>query len=165
MINNETLLLKNALIYEEGHPRRTQHIIKVHSLAKLIGELENIERKTREILCAAAILHDLAIKTCKEKFNDACQENQRKEAPELVRSMLIEASYSEDYFERIIYLVKMHHIYNSIDGIDYQILIEADILVNIFEDEHIKEQLPELRKYFKTQTGIKLLNAFETKIG
>ena len=29
----ETKLLLDALLYEEGHPRRTQHILKVYALA------------------------------------------------------------------------------------------------------------------------------------
>ena len=38
MINNETHLLYSVLCYEEGHCRRTQHILKVYALAKLFGE-------------------------------------------------------------------------------------------------------------------------------
>lgn len=42
------------------------------------------------------------------------------------------------------YLVGHHHTYKDIDGLDYQILVEADFLVNYFEDgldkEHIKEK-------------------------
>ena len=37
MINNETHLLYSVLCYEEGHCRRTQHILKVYALAKLFG--------------------------------------------------------------------------------------------------------------------------------
>ena len=42
MINNETHLLYSVLCYEEGHCRRTQHILKVYALAKLFGEQEKI---------------------------------------------------------------------------------------------------------------------------
>ena len=37
------------------------------------------------------------------------------------------------------YLIAHHHTYNNIDGIDYQILVEADFLVNIMEDGLSKE--------------------------
>lgn len=42
MINNEAYLLYNVLCYEDGHSRRTQHILKVYALAKLLGEREKI---------------------------------------------------------------------------------------------------------------------------
>ena len=62
MINNEANLLYSVLLYEEGHVRRTQHILKVYSLSKLLGERENIPEEEQTILQAAAILHDIAIK-------------------------------------------------------------------------------------------------------
>ena len=37
---NEAKLLYDALLYENGHLRRTQHILKVYGLAKMLGELE-----------------------------------------------------------------------------------------------------------------------------
>lgn len=54
------------------------------------------------------------------------------------------------------YLVGHHHTYKDIDGLDYQILVEADFLVNYFENgldkEHIKKSA---EKIFKTETGKK----------
>ena len=55
MINNETHLLYSVLCYEEGHCRRTQHILKVYALAKLFGEQEKISVEDQQILQAAAI--------------------------------------------------------------------------------------------------------------
>lgn len=77
---NEAKLLYDALLYENGHLRRTQHILKVYGLAKMLGELENLPTHEQENLRAAAILHDIAIKFCKEKYDDGCPANQRKEA-------------------------------------------------------------------------------------
>ena len=66
MINNEPNLLRRVLCYEQGHVRRTQHILKVFALAKLFGEQEKLSVEEQQILQAAAILHDIAIKYCKE---------------------------------------------------------------------------------------------------
>lgn len=68
MINNETQLLYRVLCYEDGHYRHTQHILKVYALAKLFGEQEKISMEEQQILQAAAILHDIAIKYCKEHY-------------------------------------------------------------------------------------------------
>ena len=44
-------------------------------------------------------------------------------------------------------------------GLDYRILLEADFLVNAFEDRLEKEEISHFRnKIFKTKTGIYLLN-------
>ena len=40
--------------------------------------------------------------------------------------------------QRICFLIAHHHTYQSVDDIDYQILIEADFLVNMFEEKMSK---------------------------
>ena len=61
---------------------------------------------------------------------------------------------SEQKVERIIWLVTHHHTYTNIDGIDYQILIEADFLVNFLEDNVPKENIRKVYEtIFKTETG------------
>ena len=73
MNHAETEPLCRALCWEEGHSRRTQHILKVYALAKLLGEREGLSETERETLQAAAILHDIAIRFCKERYDgDAC---------------------------------------------------------------------------------------------
>ena len=45
------------------------------------------------------------------------------------------------------------------DNLDYQILIEADFLVNIFEDNMGKPEIQSIReKIFKTRAGTKILD-------
>lgn len=73
MQGNESTLLFRALCYEQGHERRTQHILKVYALAKLLGEAEGLDDEQRQLLQAAAILHDIPIRFCKEHYSgDAC---------------------------------------------------------------------------------------------
>ena len=59
--------------------------------------------------------------------------------------------------ERICYLVGHHHTYDQVDGMDYQILLEADFLVNIYEDGLSREAANRaLERVFKTEAGKKL---------
>ena len=47
---------------------------------------------------------------------------------------------------------------SKIDNIDYQILVEADFLVNIYEDEIKYDSIVSIKdKYFKTKAGINFL--------
>jgi len=51
-----------------------------------------------------------------------------------------------------------HHTYSKIEGDDFQILVEADFLVNIFEDKMSKKFIESVfNKYFKTKTGRKII--------
>ena len=54
-------------------------------------------------------------------------------------------------------LQKIDH--KDVDGLDYQILLEADFLVNGDESNLTKEAIEKMKKnVFKTKTGIELLN-------
>lgn len=158
MINNESRLLYKALCFEEGHERRTQHILKVYALAKMFGEMENLSSEEQVILRAAAILHDIAIKFCKEKYNGECtQDLQKIEAPKLVKKFLEDANYDTDYFERIINLVVKHHDYDDSKNDMLQLLMEADLIVNCYESKPDEQKLSTYETVFKTDAGKKLL--------
>lgn len=157
---NEAKLLYDALLYEDGHLRRTQHILKVYSLAKLLGELENLPPHEQENLRAAAILHDIAIKFCKEKYGDGCPANQRKEAPALAREFLTACGYAEEDFPRIIEMIVLHHCYDRIDGKDLQLLIEADLIAGCTEENDPSAHAKAVRRLFKTASGLALLDTF-----
>lgn len=158
MINNETHLLYSALCFEEGHCRRTQHILKVYALAKLLGEQEKLSPKEQQILQAAAILHDIAIKYCKQHCSgDASQENQKKEAPHLVYDFLREANYEPIHIPKITELVLHHHDYAGERDRLLQILMEADLIINCYEGEFSPEKAASVRNIFQTDAGKKLL--------
>ena len=42
--------------------------MKVYAFAKLIGESENLDKNTQNILETAAILHDIACPVCRKKI-------------------------------------------------------------------------------------------------
>ena len=45
-----------------------QHFTKVHSYAKLIAESEGLDPHTVEVLEAAALVHDIGIPLCNQKY-------------------------------------------------------------------------------------------------
>ena len=73
-------------------------------------------------------------KLCLEKYGDGNGKLQEKEGPALAEQMLSELGFEKDVIERVSFLVGHHHTYTGIDGLDYQILVEADFLVNLYED-------------------------------
>ena len=130
----EPLILK-MISYDHGCPGRIQHFLKVYSFAKTIAVSEHLDEKTLFITEAAAIVHDIGIRLCLEKYGDGNGKLQEKEGPALAEQMLSELGFEKDVIERVSFLVGHHHTYTGIDGLDYQILVEADFLVNLFESE------------------------------
>lgn len=158
MKKQETELLYRALCYEEGHPRRTQHILKVYALARMLGEREELPAEEREVLQAAAILHDIAIKYCKETYDgDASQEKQKKEAPGLVKRFLQEAGYPSSLLAPVLELVIRHHDYEEPKTRLLQLLMEADLIVNCYESRPDSSKIPQIRDIFQTPSGKELL--------
>ena len=140
-----------------GDVKRIQHFCKVHSYAKLIAQMENIDADTLFILETAALTHDIGIHYCEEKYGSCNGKLQEKEGPAIAKRLLADLDFEEQVSERVQYLIAHHHTYDDIDGIDYQILVEADFLVNLYEDELSKEEIEQAyMKIFRTDSGKKL---------
>jgi predicted metal-dependent HD superfamily phosphohydrolase len=134
--------------------KRIQHFCKVHSYAKLIGESEGLDERTQFILEAAALTHDIGIHISEEKYGDCSGKYQEKEGPALARKLLSELGFDKSVSERVQYLIGHHHTYTDIDGLDYQILVEADFLVNFYEDCVSHEAVEHAyNNIFQTETG------------
>ena len=66
--------------------------------------------------------------------------------------------------DRVAYLVGHHHTYTNIDGMDYQILVEADFLVNLYEDGVSGEAIERAgEKIFRTKSGTDILETMFQK--
>ncbi|OQB03568.1 MAG: hypothetical protein BWY20_01462 [Spirochaetes bacterium ADurb.Bin215] len=107
----------------------------------------------------AAILHDIGIRNAEEKYHSSAGNYQEREGPPVAEKLMEDLTMEKSVKDRILYLIGNHHTYTNINGIDYQILIEADFLVNIFEDRLHKESIDSIKKnIFRTTAGITLLD-------
>ena len=151
MINKLHLEMINLY---SGDSKRIQHFCKVYSYAKLIGEMEKVDQDTLFILETAALTHDIGIHLCEEKYGDCNGKLQEKEGPAIAKRMLFELGFGDDVSDRVQYLIAHHHTYTDIDGIDYQILVEADFLVNMYEDNLSKDAIEAAyNTIFRTESG------------
>ena len=118
--------------YYSGDPKRIQHFVKVHAF--------------------------VGIKNAEIKYQSSMGKYQEKEGPSEAKKLLEALNIDAQIIDRVCYLVGHHHTYKAIDGIDYQILVEADFLVNIYEDSLPQSSaISVLHKIFKTKSGINLL--------
>lgn len=147
-------LCKKMIEFYRDDPARIQHFLKVHSFAQLIGQEEGLAEKTMYILEAAAYVHDIGIRPSIEKYGKKNGSLQEKEGPAEAEKMMRELGFEPDVIERVSYLVGHHHTYSNIDGMDYQILVEADFLVNYYENQMKEETIRKsVSKIFRTETG------------
>lgn len=159
MKEKTSTIIDEMISYYSKDPRRVNHFLKVFSFAKSIGELEKLDEETQYILEVAAIMHDIGIKVSEEKYNSSAGNYQEIEGPPVARELLSKFKFDEKFIDRVCFLIGHHHTYSKIEGIDYQILVEADFLVNIYEDEIKIPQIECIKdKYFKTKAGTEFLN-------
>lgn len=152
-------LVEAAIAYNTNDPKRSAHLLKVHGFARTIGLLETLDSQIQFTLEAAAIVHDIGIRICEQKYNGRCSGDlQQREGPAVAKQLLDDLNFPKEITMRVCYLVAHHHTYTNIDGIDYQILVEADFLVNIYEEEMKQEAIEHVKeKIFKTEAGKRLL--------
>ncbi|HOO27784.1 MAG TPA: HD domain-containing protein [Lachnospiraceae bacterium] len=147
------------ITYFEGDIKRIDHFLKVYAFAKTIGELEEIDGQTQTILEIAALTHDIGIKNSEKKYNSSAGHYQELEGPGEAWTLLWELQVDENIIERVCWLIAHHHTYEGIDDIDYQILVEADFLVNAAEEHMKKNALESVKtKIFRTEAGKKLFD-------
>lgn len=143
--------------YDKGDPMRIQHFLKVHRFAQLIARQERVDGHTQFITEMAAVVHDIGIHPAEAKYGKSNGNYQEELGPAPAREMLNALGIAESDIERVCYLVGHHHTYKNIDGIDYQILVEADFLVNMYEDNYSDLRIDgALSHIFKTETGKRL---------
>lgn len=157
-------LVRAMVEYDRGDVPRIQHFMKVHDFAVTIAQLEGVDEDVLFILETAAILHDIGIHPSEAKYGNCNGKHQEElgpaEADRLLRQL---GGYTDRQIERVCFLIGHHHTYKNVEGIDWQILLEADFLVNAFEDHLVLEAIKTFEsKVFKTESGKHLL---ETMFG
>lgn len=156
---NEKLIIE-MVKFDCGDPKRIQHFTKVYEYAHTIGVLEKLDAETLKILEIASIMHDIGIRPSEEKYGHCDGKLQEQEGPAYAHEMMKSfPEISPEEAERVCFLIGHHHTYTGVDGLDWQILLEADFLVNAYEDGLSKESIKTFReKVFRTKTGISLLD-------
>ena len=157
-------VMSKMILYFGNDTKRINHALKVYGFAKNIAILEDINEQELRIVEISALLHDIGIKESERKYNSSAGNYQELEGPPIAKELLEEFYLNNEVLERICKLIRNHHSYTKLSGMDFQILIEADFLVNIFEDNLSLEQIEIIKnKYFKTETGTKYLTEIYEK--
>jgi uncharacterized protein len=159
MVGNTVISVTQKMIeYFQDDVLRINHALKVFNFAQIIAENLSLDNKTPEIIFYAAILHDIGIKKAEQKYNSSAGRYQEMEGPKIAGQILADLLIPVETINRVCFIIGNHHSYDKIDGTDFQVLVEADFLVNIFEDNMSIKTIKNINKrIFKTESGKKLL--------
>lgn len=155
----ETILADMAA-YNAPDVRRISHAMKVYAWASILGREEGLPADQQYILQVAAALHDIGIHAAEKKHGSSAGKYQEQEGPAIARALLEKREVPAAVTDRVCTLIGRHHTYTGIDGMDCQLLIEADFFVNIEEDHLPKESVEKIRTtIFRSTTGLRFLDA------
>ena len=153
-------IMEKMIAFSDGNIHDIDHLIRVWTYSKTIGELEGLDAQTQIVLEAAAITHDIACPLCREKYGNTNGKHQEQEGEVMVKDFLAGTGMSEEQVKRVAFLVGHHHTFIGIDGIDYQILVEADYIANATENGYSRQNVANfMQKVMKTESGKRILKS------
>ena len=153
-------IMEKMIAFSEGNIHDIDHLIRVWTYARTIGELEGLDRETQYILEVAAITHDIACPLCREKYGNTNGKYQEAEGVPMVEAFLNGTGMSAAQIERVKFLVGHHHTFSNIEGADYQILVEADYIANASENGYDAKNIENfLNRIVKTNAGRQLIES------
>ncbi len=108
------------------------------------------------VVKAAAILHDIGIHEAEKKHNSAAGKYQEIEGPPIARQIMADLDLDDKTIDHVCKIITNHHSAKDIDTIEFQILWDADWLIN-FPDEFAggdkDATAKRIDRIFKTKTG------------
>jgi len=136
--------------------KRVHHAIKVARFAEQILKMEG---GNPLVVMGAAYLHDIGIHEASRKYGSYSGHYQEMEGPAIAREILERLNVKKQVIDEVCDILGHHHSPREKETLHFQILYEADGLVNI-EEEGIsknREKVEQLiRKVFRTATGKRL---------
>ena len=137
-----------------------EHLVKVWAYARTIGQREGLDEAALYALEAAAIVHDIACPALRERTGSCNGKLQEQEGAPMAAAFLEELGLEPQIVERVRFLVAHHHTFTGVDGLDWQILLEADYLVNANESGYSDEAIRNFaHNICKTAAGRELFAA------
>ena len=133
--------------------KRIKHALEVLDFAEKIQANEGGDAL---VVRAAAILHDIGIQEAERKYNSSAGKYQEIEGPPIADRILKKYEITDDAIEHICKIIANHHSAKDIDSLEFEIIWDADNIVNLREEIHNlnRDKIQKIiEKRFKTKTG------------
>ncbi len=144
--------------YFGSDERRIQHALDVAEHAEKIAKAQ--DDGDMMIIMACAYLHDIGIKNAEMKYNSSSAKYQHIEGPPVARQILNELKAPPELIDEVCDIIGHHHSPREEETINFKVLYDADLIVNMAElyrdKPHGKEHLQKiLVSSFMTEAGAK----------
>ena len=144
---------------------RIAHTLEVLGNAEQILAGEGVDSDfVTTVAILGALFHDIGIPESERKYRSAEPKYQHQEGPPITRSILAKLSTRPDVLERVCFIVGNHHSRERIDGMDFQIVYEADYIVNTAAGATTQGRPLDLealqrtdREHLRTSTALRLI--------
>lgn len=134
------------------------HINHTYRVLDYAQEIADAEHADLNIVVPSAILHDIGIPACKNKYNSIEGQLQEIEGPPITKNILENLQLDKELIQEVCGIVGCHHSPGEIETVNFKVMWDADWLVNLPDvyDVKDKKKLAEIiNKTFMTQTGLK----------
>jgi HD superfamily phosphodiesterase len=121
-------LVKLLVDFFEDDYRRIEHALEVLKEAEAL--LQGCPDCDRDVLVAAALLHDVGIKPSEEELGFNTGETQEKYGPPVVEELLGKIAFPAVAAHKVMEIVGNHHSPSRYDYPELRLLKEADRMVN-----------------------------------
>ena len=126
------ILLKKMENYFGRDRKRIKHAYQVLEYAEKI--LEKEPKADREVVVAAAILHDIGIHAAEKKHGSTAGIFQQIEGPPIAENILQNIGFPEEKIQEVMGIIAHHHTPGKIQTKDFEIVYDADCLVNLIDE-------------------------------
>ncbi len=135
--------------------KRIGHASKVARFAEKIGKKE---AGNMAVILAAAYLHDIGILAAEQKHGSTAARFQEEEGPPIAREIMQKLGAPEPLIEEVCDIIGHHHHPRAEETINFKVLYDADLIVNLEEKNKDKPADGErlsgiIRKSFLTDAG------------
>ncbi len=142
--------------YFGNDKRRIQHALDVAEHAEKIAKAQ--DDGDMMIIMACGYLHDIGIKNAEMKYNSSSAKYQHIEGPPVARQILNELKAPPELIDEVCDIIGHHHSPREEETINFKVLYDADLIVNMAElyrdKPHSKEHLQKiLASSFMTEEG------------
>jgi HD superfamily phosphodiesterase len=150
-LDKEAELIEAMEAYFGSDQNRINHALQVLDYCKQIMKSEGGDR---DVIIAAAVLHDIGIPVCEKKYGQAGGQLQEQEGPPVAREIMSDLLISESIIDEVCIIIASHHSAGEVESLNFSIIWDADWLVNLEGGKaDLEEMKAKIAKIFQTAAG------------
>lgn len=138
--------------------KRIKHAARVAHYAE---QINRYEQGDPAVILISAYLHDIGIKQAEAQHNSTAPKYQHLEGPPIARDILSRLDADPRLIDEVCDIIGHHHSPQKEESVNFKVLYDADLIVNI-EEDHKKSPKPRehlekiINKSFLTSAGSKI---------